>query len=99
MKTIIILLVKNKSGDTSDVNNYRPIALVTVTFKIFEIILLEPIESYLDTTENQVGFKESHSADHCIYMLKHFIQYYRSYNSPVYTCFLDASKAFDRANH
>ena len=30
LKTIIIPLVKNKSGDLSDVNNYRPIALVTV---------------------------------------------------------------------
>ena len=36
MKTIIIPLIKNKSGDTSNVNNYRPrpIALVTVASKI-----------------------------------------------------------------
>ena len=34
-KMIIIPLVKNKSGDTSNVNNYRPIALVTVASKIF----------------------------------------------------------------
>ena len=33
------------------------------------------------------------------HVLKNVIQYYRSYNSPVYTCFLDASKAFDRVNH
>ena len=30
MKTMIIPLVKNKSGDLIDVNNYRHIALVTV---------------------------------------------------------------------
>ena len=30
MKTIIIPLVRNKSGDRSDINNYRPIELVTV---------------------------------------------------------------------
>ena len=30
---IIVPLVKNKTGDISDVNNYRPIALVTVTSK------------------------------------------------------------------
>jgi hypothetical protein len=30
MKTIIIPLIKNKSGDTSNVNNCRPIALVTI---------------------------------------------------------------------
>ena len=27
------------------------------------------------------------------------IKYYTRQNSPVYTCFLDASKAFDRINH
>ena len=77
MKTIIIPLVKNKSGDTSDIKNYRPIALVTVASKIFEIILLELTESYLDTTDNQLGFKKGHYADHCIYELIFFIQYYK----------------------
>ena len=54
MKTIIIPLVKNKSGDTSDINNYIPIALVTFASKIFDIILLELTESNLDTTDNQL---------------------------------------------
>ena len=76
MKTIIIPLVKNKSGDLSDVNNYRPIALVTVVSKFFENILLELMEPYLSTTDNQFGFKKGHSTDHCIYVLKNVIQYY-----------------------
>ena len=66
MKTIIIPLVKNKSGDLSDVNNYRPIALVTVVSNNFENILLELMEPYLSTTDNQFGFKKGHSTDHCI---------------------------------
>ena len=33
------------------------------------------------------------------YTLKSIIQYYKDHNSPVYSCFLDASKAFDRVNH
>ena len=99
MKTIIIPLIKNKSGDTSNVNNYRPIALVTVASKILEIILLEMLTPYLNTTDNQFGFKKGHPTDHCIFALKNVIQYYKSNNSPVYSCFLDASKAFDRVNH
>ena len=100
MKTIIIPLVKHKCGDTCDVNNYIRIALVTVASNIFEIILLELMESYQDTIDNQFGFKKGHSADHCIYALKKCIHYYRSYNSPVYTFFfLDASKTFHRVNH
>ena len=68
MKTIIIPLIKNKSGDTS--NNYRPIALVTVASKILEIILLEMLTPYLNTTDNQFGFMKGHSTDHCIFALK-----------------------------
>ena len=56
---------KNKSGDTSNVNNYRPIALVTVASKILEIILLEMLTPYLNTTDNQFGFKKGHSTDIC----------------------------------
>ncbi len=56
MKTVIIPLVKNKSGDMCNVNNYRPIALVTVASKILEIILLDHIQDYLLTSSNQFGF-------------------------------------------
>ncbi len=99
METVIVPLVKNKTGDITDVNNYRPIALVTVASKIFEIVLLDLLEPFLSTCDNQFGFKKGHSTDHCIFVLKNAIDYYRSYNSPVYTCFLDASKCFDKINH
>ena len=99
MKTVIVPLVKNKTGDTSDVNNYRPIALVTIASKIFENIMLEILQPYLYTCDNQFGFKKGHSPDHCIFIAKNVIDYYRSNNSPVYSCFLDASKCFDKINH
>jgi hypothetical protein len=99
MKTIIIPLVKDKTGDISEVNNYRPIALVTATSKVFECILLDKLQQYLESSDNQFGFKKKHSTDQCIYVLKWIVQYYKNHNSPVYSCFLDASKAFDRVNH
>ena len=99
MKSSIVPIVKNKAGDTSDKNNYRPIALVTSCSKLFELILLEMIDANLETRDNQFGFKTHHSTDLCIFTLKSIVQYYRDYNSPVYACFLDASKAFDRVNH
>ena len=55
--------------------------------------------NWTDTTDNQFGLKEGHSTDHCIFALKNILQYYKSNNSPVYSCFLDASKAFDRVNY
>ena len=35
MITAIVPIIKNKTGDTSDRNNYRPIALVTACSKIW----------------------------------------------------------------
>ena len=35
----------------------------------------------------------------CIFALQQIVDYYQSLNSPVYICYLDASKAFDRLNY
>ena len=70
MKTITIPLVKNKSVDTSNVNNYRPVvALVTFALTIFKIILLELLTPYLDNTI-KFGFKKGHSTYHYIFAIK-----------------------------
>ena len=98
MKTSLIPILKNKNGDTSAESNYRPIAIVTAMSKVFELCLSRIMDVYLLTSDNQFGFKQKHSTDLCIYTVKSIIQYYNYYNSPVYTCFLDASKAFDRIN-
>ena len=55
------------------------------------------MDVYLFTSNNQFGFKQKHSTDYNT--VKSIIQYYNYYNSTVYTCFLDSSKAFDRINH
>ena len=80
-------------------DNYRPIAITTVLSKVFEIAILGRYEHFLSTSCNQFGFKPGHSTDMAVYSLKHIVDYYSSQSSPVYICFLDASKAFDRINH
>ena len=80
-------------------NNYRPIAIVTAMSKPFELCLSRTLDEYLCTSENQFGFKRKHATDLCIYTVKSVIKYYNYFRSPVFTCFLNASKAFDRVNH
>ena len=99
IETTIIPIVKNKSGNLSDSNNYRPIALATIVSKILESVLLIKCGEYLTTCDNQFGFKSCHSTDLCIYTLKEFIEYYKNRGTTVYVTFLDASKAFDRLNY
>ena len=99
MKTAIVPIIKNKTGDTSDKNNYRPIALVTAASKLFEICILEILDTYLITHDHQFGFKAKYSTDMYIFTVKTLVKYYTDQMTPVYTCLLDASKAFDRVNH
>ena len=91
--------MKNKSRDATDKHNYRPIAISTTTSKVLELLMPHKIDSYLYTTDNQFGLKQNHGTDMCIYALRQTIDYYKGNYSPVFICYLDASKAFDRVNH
>ena len=53
--------------------------------KVFELILLNRCEQYLECSDSQFDFKAKHSTDLCIYTLKE--------------CFLDAKKAFYLINN
>ena len=65
-----------------------------------ERILLDRLSEYLDTMGNQFGFKPKlGTVIMCIYCLKLFICSYSQLNGCVFSCFLDASKAFDRVKH
>ena len=60
-KTAIVPITKNKSGNSSEKANYRPIALVTACSKILESCLLIILEKYLHTYDQQFGIKSQHS--------------------------------------
>ena len=88
MKTAIMPIIKNKTGDTSDKNNYRPIALVQTTSKILKLWLSEILENCLFTHDQQFGFKSKHSTEFCIFTVKSVLKYYTQQHSPVLMCFL-----------
>ena len=46
MKSSIVPLIENKTGDTNDKYNYRPVALATALSKIFEFCILKIIDSF-----------------------------------------------------
>ena len=102
INSVIVPLVKNKSGDLTDKNNYRPIeseSESSIASKVFEHIIILRLEEYLWTNDNQFGFKSGHSTDLCIYVLSEFIEYFKSRSTSVYVALLDASKAFDKISH
>ena len=87
---VIETTIKNKSGNLSDCNNYRPIALATIVSKLLESVLLMKCNDYLNSCDNQFGFKSSHSTDlcTCIYTLKEYIDYYKNSGTRVLHFFM-----------
>ena len=57
MDVVIIPLLKCKSKDPADVNNYMPIAMATALFKVLEQVLLSRLARYLWTADSKFGFK------------------------------------------
>ena len=57
MHVVIIPLLKCKSQDPADVNNYRPIVIATALSKALEQVLLSRLARYLWTADSQFGFQ------------------------------------------
>lgn len=99
MKTIVIPVPKNKTGDLSDTNNYRPISLATVVAKVFDSVINVQLNKCVSLNPNQFGFRPGLSTETAILCLKHTVKYYLNRKTPVYACYLDLSKAFDLVSY
>ena len=60
LDTTLTPIVKTKTGDVTDKNNYRPIAVATSMSKVMELLILSKTECFLNTSYNQFGFKKKH---------------------------------------
>ncbi len=98
LDTTLTPIVKTKTGDVTDKNNYRPIAVATSMSKVMELLILSINECFLNTSDNQFGFKKKHGTDMCIYAFLQTIEYYRQNSRASFICYMDATKAIDRVN-
>lgn len=97
--SVLIPLVKNKTGDVSCVDNYRAIALSQSVTKLLEGIIMRFIESYDACDVHQFGFVKQQSTATCTYVFKKVVKYYTERGSHVFACFIDFRKAFDNVDY
>ena len=59
-----------KADDDTDVNNYRPISLLSRFNRIFEKMIKRRMESFIEQKDllssSQYGFRKAHSTEHAI---------------------------------
>ncbi|RVE46368.1 hypothetical protein evm_008991 [Chilo suppressalis] len=99
MRTVVVPIVKNKSGDHVNVSNYRPISLATIVAKVLDSLLDQQLAKHVNLHDAQFGFRPGLSTESAIFCLKQTVQYYTARKTPVYACYLDLSKAFDLVNY
>ena len=67
-----------KQDDDTDVNNYRPIALLSTFNRIFEKMVFKRMESFIEQKNllnpSQYGFCKTHSTQHAILDIANAIQ-------------------------
>ena len=90
-----------KSGNKSDVDNYRPISILSIFSKIFEKAYFDRLFSFLSKYrilyDKQFGFRPGRST---IDALSELTEKIRDANDMDFSCvFLDLRKAFDTINH
>lgn len=99
MRTIVVPIIKNRTGDVSDKRNYRPISLATILAKVLDGLLQQQLSAKLNLHDAQFGFRPGLSTETAVLSLKRTVGYYTQRNTPVYAAFLDLSKAFDLVNY
>ena len=92
----------HKGEDKTDMNNYRPISLLSVISKVFERAMFSRISEFLENNkllcQSQFGFRTKRSA---VDAVAHIIERIRNNHFKTqYTCiYLDLKKAFDTIEH
>ncbi|GFO00543.1 endonuclease-reverse transcriptase [Plakobranchus ocellatus] len=95
------IIIIYKKGDPGDIKNYRPIRLLSHSYKLFTRLLQKRMERILDENQprDQAGFRKGCSTIDHIYTLNQVIEKSNEYNLPLCVGFIDYEKAFDSVEH
>ena len=90
-----------KKGYRSFKENYRPVSILPVTFKIFEKLLCKQITIFIDPllSKYQCGFRKGFSAQHCLLAMLEKWKNAVDKGKVFGALLTDLSKAFDCLPH
>jgi len=92
---IIAIIKPGKQG--LHPNEYRPITLLSITYKILERLLLNRIEVFIDEVipVNQAAFRKNRGCEEQALALSSFIENGFQKKLKTFVCFIDMSSAYD----
>ena len=93
----------HKGGSMEDLNNYRPISLLSIFDKIIEKLMHKRLYNFLEVHnilfKNQFGFRKNNSTSFALIQITEKIK--ETIDNKKFGCgiFIDLRKAFDTVNH
>ena len=92
-----------KKNDKTEVGNYRPESILCILSKIFERVVYDKVDSYLNNNsllyKFQSGFRKRFSTDTCLIHMSDYMKFEMDKGHFVGMVLLDLQKAFDTVHH
>ena len=92
-----------KTGNLTQVKNYRPISLLPLPGKIAEKLMHKQLVEYIESnsllSEYQHGFRKQHSCVHSVAQFTSYVDEKMDRKMPTLAAFVDFRKAFDCVQH
>ena len=76
MEGMIIPVLEDKMKDNKDIENYRPIAIISMLSKIFEMCLYKRKCCKLQTDGMQYGYVKEGGCEKCIFAITNVTNYF-----------------------
>lgn len=73
MSVLLVPVIKDKVGKVKSSDNYTQFALDSVLFKVVKLMLLDRVNTLLNSAHCRFGFKPRHGTLKCIYLLQEFL--------------------------
>ena len=92
-----------KNGDTSNINNYRPISILPLISKTFEYVIFHQLFEYMSHNalfcHEQFSFRTGHSTELASLQLTDYLIKQMDQDGTPLNIYIDLSKAFDTLDH
>ena len=100
-QSLAILTLLYKKGDKQCLDNWRPISLLNIDYKILAKVLCKRLKQVIDKliSFDQTGYLKQRSAMQNLRLVQDIIEYCDFGNYPGILLFLDFKKAFDNVSH
>ena len=90
-----------KKGDERLPENYRPICIIPILYKLFSKVVLKRIRDHAisEQSPDQAGFRPDYSCDDHLFAITVLAEKCNEFNLPLWIATLDFRKAFDSISH